>query len=80
MSIGKAINVEWDWCIRCGREFHVSKLIKQQGMLLCTVKPCYDDLSNQYRPLQISESLRNDREGVSDKPDMFSDPGEVVFQ
>lgn len=79
MSIGPAIQEEWDWCRRCGRRYHVSKLARQEGELRCTVT-CTDDLSNKYRKLGIQKVLATGNEGSSDKPDMFKDPGEVVFK
>lgn len=80
MSTGPAIQEEWDWCRTCGRQFHVSQLMKQEGVLRCT-KTCVDDLSNKYRKIGIQKVLADGaREGSSDKPDMFKDPGEVVFR
>lgn len=80
MSIGDAINEEWDWCRRCGRQFHVSKLQMQEGTLRCTIT-CIDDLSNKYRLLGVQKVLSDgQKEGSSDKPELFKDPGEVVFK
>ena len=78
--IGQAIQEEWDWCATCGRQHHISQLVKQEGVLRCTVT-CTDDLSNKYRQLGIAKVLADgSREGGSDKPEIFKDPGEVVFQ
>lgn len=79
MAIGNAIFEEFDICERCGFQFHISQLMKQEGHLRCTVS-CVDDLSNKYRQKQIAEVLKGTREGMSDKPEIFRDPGEVVFE
>lgn len=80
MSTHQAIQEEWDWCRRCGRSFHVSQLQKQEGELRC-IRTCLDDLSNKYRQQGIAEVLADgSNEGSSDKPELFKDPGEVVFQ
>lgn len=34
---------QWDICGRCGSPYPLSQLVKQNGMLVCTVKPCWDD-------------------------------------
>lgn len=80
MSIGKAAQEEWDWCRRCGRQYHVSQLMKQEGQIRCTVVPCTDDLSNKYRKYGIAQVLADgSQEGSTDKDQIFSDPGEIAF-
>lgn len=80
MSTGKFINEERGRCELCQRLFHVSLLMKQQGHLRCIIS-CTDDLSNQYRQKEISNKLGDgSQEGSSDKPQIFRDPGEVVFE
>lgn len=80
MAIGSAIQEEWDWCRRCGRQYHISHLIKQEGVIRCTVT-CVDDLSNKYRQYGIGRVLSdNSKEGSTDKDEILRDPGEVPFQ
>jgi hypothetical protein len=80
MSVGQAIQEEIDFCRRCGRQWHVSQLQMQEGVLRCTIS-CLDDLSNKYRQLGIQKVLSDgSNESSSDKPKMFEDPGEVVFR
>lgn len=79
MATHQRVDEEWDWCRRCGRQFHVSSLQMQEGVLRC-IQTCIDDLSNKYRQLGINKILADGaRESTSDKPEMFKDPGEIVF-
>lgn len=79
MSTGKFAGEEKGRCERCWREFYVSQLIKQEGHLRCTVS-CVDDLSNTRRAKIISDVLSSGQDGVSEKPEMFNDPGEIAFE
>jgi len=80
MSTGQYVGEEKGRCELCQREFHISLLMKQEGHLRCIVS-CVDDLSNKYRRKRISEVLADGaNEGSSDKPKIFQDPGEVVFE
>lgn len=80
MSIGGAIQEEWDFCQRCGRRYHISQLQMQEGQRRCTVT-CLDDLSNKYRQAGINAILADkSNEGSTDKDQIFKDPGEVVFR
>lgn len=69
---------EWDTCDRCGFLHPISMLTKQLGMKLCSDHGCLDDLSNFYRTRIIAEKLKQP-EGLSDKPEVFKDPGEIKF-
>jgi hypothetical protein len=81
MAIGKAIFQEVDRCGRCWRLFPISQLQKQDGHLRCVIS-CTDDLSTttEKRQRLISDVLSSGQEGVSDKPELFSDPGELSFE
>ena len=81
MSTGKAQFVEKGRCERCWREFPVTLLQKQEGHLRCIIS-CIDDLSatRDRRQRIISDKLASGKEGSSDKPEMFSDPGEMSFE
>lgn len=79
MAIGSAIQEEWDYCRTCGRAFHISLLMKQEGSLRCVVS-CVDDLSNKYRQYGIGQVLSDgSKEGSTDKDDIFKEPGEIAF-
>lgn len=56
---------QWELCDQCGRQFPMSKLIKQKGLLVC-VQECFDNLEVERRPLMIERSLGSstDQEGV----------------
>jgi hypothetical protein len=81
MSTGKAQFVEVGRCERCGRQFPVSLLQKQDGHLRCIVS-CIDDLSTtrERRQRIISDKLSSGHEGASSKPELFADPGESSFE
>jgi hypothetical protein len=81
MSTGKAQFEEVGRCERCWRKFPITMLIKQEGHLRCIIS-CIDDLSStrERRQRTISDKLSSGREGVSDKPEIFSDPGEMSFE
>ena len=68
---------EWSACDRCGFMFPLSMLSRQMGLTVCPYD--IDDLSNYYRPEQIQKVLSDGQEGRSDKPEVFRDPGEIVF-
>ncbi len=53
-------------------------LRRQKGLLLCQDHGCIDDLSIEYRPLQIQKVLAEPGEGSSETAEMFKDPGEYV--
>lgn len=80
MSTGQYIGEEVGRCELCDRLFHISLLRKQEGHLRCIVS-CTDDLTLKYRPKVIADILAsNTHEGASDKPEIFRDPGEIVFE
>jgi hypothetical protein len=49
------LNIAWDTCQRCNREWPCDQLRKQKGLKLCP--ECLDDLSIEYRPKVIAEVL-----------------------
>jgi len=81
MSTGKAQFVEKGRCEKCWRLFPITMLQKQEGHLRCIIS-CTDDLSTtrERRQRLISDKLASGKEGSSDKPEMFSDPGEMSFE
>jgi hypothetical protein len=69
---------EWRNCDRCGFLHPITMLRRQKGLLLCQDHGCIDDLSIEYRPLQIQKVLAEPGEGSSETAEMFKDPGEYV--
>jgi hypothetical protein len=70
---------QWAFCDRCGFEFPLSMLIKQQSLLVCSM--CHDNLMNDGRDQVISRILSDGREGENPKVDKQSedDSFEVEF-
>lgn len=71
--------VQWELCERCGFMYSLTSLRRQQGLLVCEVIPCADNLDNQYRPKQIEEVLATPGEGSDERSEYFRDPGEEVI-
>lgn len=69
---------EWRNCDRCGFLRPITSMRRQQGLLLCSITPCTDDLSIMYRQKVIQNVLAQPGEGTSEASEMFKDPGEIV--
>lgn len=48
---------QWTFCGRCGFFFPMGELTKQEGLLVCTRKSCFDDLTPKRRAMVIGELL-----------------------
>lgn len=70
---------EWDDCDRCGFPHPIGMLSMQLGLKLCKCHDCWDDITIMYRDQVIAEVLADDREGLSDKGEIFIDPQELTF-
>jgi hypothetical protein len=48
---------QWDTCDRCGFFFPMSQLVKQKGLLICTRRTCFDNLTVERIPWVIEQVL-----------------------
>lgn len=69
--------IQWQCCDRCGLMYPITKLQRQQGIIVCLVT-CTDNLDNQYRPVQIEQVLATPGEGSDERSEYFQGPGEIV--
>lgn len=72
------LNVQWQLCDRCGLMYPLTKLTRQQGIIVCSVT-CVDNLDNQYMPKIRAEVLATPGEGSDERAEFFRDPGELVI-
>lgn len=70
---------EWANCDRCGFPHPIGMLTRQLGLLVCHDHGCYDDLTNYFRANVIAMVLSDPSESLTDKPQIYGDPGELVF-
>ncbi len=56
---------QWSTCERCGRQYPISQIAMQNGVLICTSR-CWDDTTVQQHDTRVSEVLMTDmdQEGV----------------
>lgn len=71
--------VQWALCMQCGFMYPLTALRLQQGLWVCNVIPCADNLDNQYRPKQIEAVLATPGEGTDERSEFFKGPGEEVI-
>lgn len=48
---------QWDACQRCGRTFPVSRLTVQSGLVTCTERCCFDNVTIERREKLITRIL-----------------------
>lgn len=48
---------QWDMCGRCGFWFPMGSLTKQEGLLICTRRTCFDDLTPKRRGFEIEQTF-----------------------
>ena len=56
-AVNAIAHQQWDVCDRCGFWFPMGRLVKQKGLLICTRKTCFDNLTVEYRPTTIMQVL-----------------------
>ena len=72
----------WHRCDRCGMEYPVGQLARQQGLILCVIK-CIDDTLSWERDVIIREMLEQTdmeldvAEILKEVPDVDVDPDEM---
>lgn len=57
---------QWDWCGRCGRQFPMSDLTMQKGLLICKQRCCFENRTVEKRELVIVATLNAgvEQEGI----------------
>lgn len=53
---GRRVGEQWEICQRCGRDYPMSQLVMQKGLLIC-IKRCFDNLTVERRDLEIQRVL-----------------------
>ena len=70
--------MEWGKCSRCSFEYPLQKLVKQNGLIVCTVT-CYDEILVEERPMMIANVLNDESELRDESEREIGESGDLRF-